>query len=57
MKVRIFDNAKLDLVEGYRFYEDQASGIGQYFLDSIYAPFTLGEPPLLSRRSPLTGAC
>jgi hypothetical protein len=37
MKVRIFDNAKLDLVEGYRFYEDQASGIGQYFLDSIYA--------------------
>ncbi|SMP62790.1 hypothetical protein [Desulfonatronum lacustre] len=37
MRVRIFDNAKLDLVEGYRFYEEQATGVGQYFLDSIYA--------------------
>lgn len=37
MRVRIFDTAKLDLVEGYRFYEEQAPGIGQYFLDSLYA--------------------
>ncbi len=37
MKIRIFDNAKLDLVDGYYFYEANAVGIGQYFLNSIYS--------------------
>ncbi len=37
MKIRIFDSAKLDLLDGYSFYEHQASGVGQYFLDSLYA--------------------
>ena len=37
MRIRIFDNAKLDLADGYSFYEQQESGVGQYFLDSLYS--------------------
>ncbi|MCC5839211.1 MAG: type II toxin-antitoxin system RelE/ParE family toxin [Opitutales bacterium] len=37
MRVRIFDNAKLDLVDGFAFYENQADGVGHYFLDSLFA--------------------
>jgi hypothetical protein len=37
MKIRILASASRDLVEGYRFYETQAEGIGAYFLDSLYS--------------------
>ena len=37
MRIQIFDNAKLDLVDGYAFYEMQESGVGQNFLDSLYS--------------------
>jgi len=37
MRIQIFDNAKLDLVDGYSFYEMQENGVGQYFLDSLYS--------------------
>ena len=37
MRIRIFDSAKLDLVDGFDFYEAQANGVGQYFLDSLYS--------------------
>lgn len=37
MKIRILDEATDDLVEGFRFYERQASGLGEYFLDSLSA--------------------
>jgi plasmid stabilization system protein ParE len=37
MKIRILQSAKTDLAEGYCFYESQASGIGIYFLESIYS--------------------
>ncbi len=37
MKIRIFDSAKLDLVDGFIFYEQQEGGVGQYFLDSLYS--------------------
>ena len=37
MKLRILDAASRDLVEGYRFYEKQQAGLGEYFLDSLYA--------------------
>ena len=37
MRIRIFDSAKLDLVDGFSFYEAQASGVGRYFLDSLYS--------------------
>ncbi len=37
MKIQIFDSAKLDLVDGFAFYEAQSSGVGHYFLDSLYS--------------------
>ncbi len=37
MKIRIIDQAVDDLVDGYNFYEDQAPGLGTYFLDCLYS--------------------
>lgn len=37
MKVEILDEARGDLVDGYRFYEKQEEGLGTYFLDSLLA--------------------
>ena len=37
MKVYIQSSAKQDLLDGFRFYEKQSKGIGQYFIDSIYS--------------------
>lgn len=37
MKVRILSVAVQDLMDGWRFYERQAPGVGTYFLDSLYA--------------------
>lgn len=37
MKIRILSAAARDLVDGYRFYERQAPGVGAYFLDTLYA--------------------
>ena len=37
MRVQILDEAKQDLLDGYRFYSRQAEGLGDYFLDSLYA--------------------
>lgn len=37
MKIRVLGAAGRDLIEGYRFYEKQAEGVGTYFLDSLYA--------------------
>ena len=37
MKIHIVDQAEDDLVEGHNFYEDQAPGLGVYFLDCIYS--------------------
>lgn len=37
MKVRILGSAGRDLIDGYRFYEKQAPGVGGYFLDSLYS--------------------
>ena len=37
MRIQIFDNAKRDLVDGFAFYEAQSTGVGQYFLDSLYS--------------------
>lgn len=35
--IRILAAARADLVDGFRFYERQAAGIGRYFLDSLYS--------------------
>ena len=37
MKIQILDNAKLDLVDGFHFYESQEDGVGHYFLDCLYS--------------------
>ena len=37
MKIHIVAQAEDDLVDGYNFYEDQAPGLGAYFLDCIYS--------------------
>lgn len=37
MQVRIARSAETDLLEGYVFYEEQQAGIGEYFLDSLFA--------------------
>ena len=35
--VRRSRSAEPDLLEGYAFYEQQQAGIGEYFLDSLFA--------------------
>ena len=37
MKVQILDEAEQDLIDGFRFYEAQNQGIGDYFLDSLFS--------------------
>ncbi len=37
MQVRIARSAETDLLEGFAFYERQQTGIGDYFLDSLFA--------------------
>jgi plasmid stabilization system protein ParE len=37
MQVRIARSAEADLLEGFVFYERQQAGIGEYFLDSLFA--------------------
>lgn len=37
MKIQILDDAQEDLREGYRFYERQLEGLGDYFLDCLFS--------------------
>jgi len=37
MQIRILEHAEDDLLSGFRFYETQEEGLGDYFLDSLYA--------------------
>lgn len=37
MRVVITREAETDLLEGYAFYEAQQAGVGEYFLDSLFA--------------------
>lgn len=37
MKIFVSQSAQEDLLAGYRFYERQAKGVGQYFLDSLFS--------------------
>ncbi len=64
MKVQILDEAEQDLIDGFRFYETQSAGLGEYFLDSLFSdidslhlyagihPVFLGFYRLLSKRFP-----
>ena len=70
MKVKILGSASRDLIDGYRFYETQAEGVGAYFLDSVYSDIdslilSAGMHPvhfgnyhrLLSKRFPFAVYC
>lgn len=37
MNILVLDEASADLADGYRFYERQAEGLGEYFLDSLWS--------------------
>jgi len=37
MRIEILETAQRDLVEGFRFYEQQGVGLGSYFLNNLYA--------------------
>lgn len=37
MRIQILDEAEQDLIDGFRFYEAQSKGLGDYFLDSIFS--------------------
>lgn len=37
MKVKILESARRDLRAGYNFYERQEQGVGEYFLNSLFA--------------------
>jgi len=64
MKIKILEEAELDLISGFRFYEAQNFGLGQYFLDSLFSdidslqlfagihPWYFGYQRLLSKRFP-----
>lgn len=37
MRVQVLEDATTDLAVGFRFYEHQADGLGDYFLDSLWS--------------------
>ena len=37
MKIQIQRSAQQDLIEGYRFYEQQTEGLGSYFVDALFS--------------------
>ncbi|MFO7559939.1 MAG: type II toxin-antitoxin system RelE/ParE family toxin [Desulfobacterales bacterium] len=37
MKIEILDSDEEDLIDGFKFYENQSRGLGDYFLDSIFS--------------------
>lgn len=37
MTITILPSAKEDLAEGFRFFEAQQSGLGEYFLESLFS--------------------
>jgi plasmid stabilization system protein ParE len=37
MKIQILDEAEQDLIDGFRFYEAQDQGLGDYFFDSLFS--------------------
>ena len=37
MRIEILDDAQQDLIDGFRFYENQEAGLGDYFLDSLFS--------------------
>ena len=67
MIVQILDEAEQDLIDGFHFYEAQAEGLGEYFVDALSADIEslriyagihskyFGQYRLLSRRFQFKG--
>ena len=63
MRIQVLEDAQQDILDGFYFYESQEKGLGDYFLDSIFAdvdslqlyagihPWHFGYQRLLSKRS------
>jgi hypothetical protein len=41
VRIEVLPGARDDLVAGFRFYEQQAAGLGNYFRDSLFADIEL----------------
>ncbi len=66
MKIVLLDEVENDLLAGYHFYETQQTGLGQYFLDSLYSDIeslqlyavihsiVFGKHRMLSKRFPFS---
>lgn len=64
MKIKILESEMNDLMNGYRFYDAQDTGLGEYFLDSLFSDIDsiilsagihsihCGKHRLLSKRFP-----
>jgi plasmid stabilization system protein ParE len=37
MRIKILESAKQDLLQGFKFYEQQGIDLGSYFLDSLFS--------------------
>lgn len=37
MRIELLESAEKDLLDGYNFYERQAKGVGDYFLDTLFS--------------------
>ena len=37
MKLKILEEATKDIINGYKFYETQKTGLGEYFINSIFS--------------------
>ncbi len=37
MRLKVLPEAQADLLAGYQFYEQQAPGVGDYFLESLFS--------------------
>ncbi|MEX1330451.1 MAG: type II toxin-antitoxin system RelE/ParE family toxin [Desulfobacterales bacterium] len=69
MRIEILDYAEKELLNGFKFYERQSKGLGDYFLDSIFSDIEslhlyasiharhFGYHRLLSKRLPFAIYC
>jgi hypothetical protein len=37
MRIELLDSAEKDLLDGFKFYERQSKGLGNYFLESLFS--------------------
>ncbi len=37
MRIELLDSAEKDLLNGFKFYERQSKGLGDYFLNSLFS--------------------